>query len=49
MLHTHAAPQNAALLPVRGRLKALVTDIAETPNSLEDTKHWEAELTAIAN
>ncbi len=49
MLHAHAAPQNAALLPVRGQLKALVAELVDTPNSLEDTKLWEARLTAIAN
>jgi len=49
MLHSHAAPQNAALLPVRGQLKALVGELVDTPNSLENTRLWEARLTTIAN
>ena len=49
MLHSHAAPQNAALLPVRSQLKALVSELSSTPHALGDTKPWIERLDAIAS
>ncbi|AZO12564.1 MULTISPECIES: FUSC family protein [unclassified Mesorhizobium] len=46
-LHTHAAPKNAALIPVRSELKALVGELAAT-DALDDTARWVARLDAIA-
>ncbi|MBZ9918810.1 FUSC family protein [Mesorhizobium sp. BR1-1-12] len=46
-LHSHAAPKNAALIPVRSELQALVTEMAATPGALDDTAPWLARLDAI--
>ncbi|RWB56248.1 FUSC family protein [Mesorhizobium sp.] len=47
-LHTHAAPKNATLIPVRSDLQAFVGDLSETPGALDDTGPWVARLDAIA-
>ncbi|QPC92676.1 FUSC family protein [Mesorhizobium sp. INR15] len=47
-LHSHAAPKNAALIPVRGELQALVSELAAKPGALDDTTPWVARLDAIA-
>jgi uncharacterized membrane protein YccC len=47
-LHAHAAPRNAALIPVRAELHALVGEIESRPEGLEDTTSWVARLDAIA-
>lgn len=47
-LHSHAAPKNAALIPVRGELQALVGEMATSPGALDDTGPWVARLDAIA-
>ena len=46
-LHVHAAPRNAALIPMRSELKALVGELAATPDALDDTGPWVARLDAI--
>ncbi len=48
MLRLHAAPANPALPPMRGRLKAVVHEIAATPGALDDIAPWMARLTDIA-
>lgn len=48
-LHTHAAPKNAALIPVRSDLQAFVGDLAATPGALDDTAPWLARLDMIAS
>ncbi|RRI02266.1 FUSC family protein [Mesorhizobium tamadayense] len=48
-LHTHAAPKNVALIPVRSELKTLVGELAATPGALDDTGLWVARLEAIAS
>ncbi|MER9352632.1 FUSC family protein [Mesorhizobium sp. M0514] len=47
-LHSHAAPKNAALIPVRSELQSLVSELAATPEALEDTSPWGTRLDAIA-
>ncbi|TIS16606.1 MAG: FUSC family protein, partial [Mesorhizobium sp.] len=47
-LHTHAAPENATLIPVRSELKAIVGELATTRDALDDTGPWVARLEAIA-
>jgi uncharacterized membrane protein YccC len=47
-LHAHAAPKNAALIPVRADLHALVGELAAKPGALDDTTPWVARLDAIA-
>ncbi|CAN7450258.1 FUSC family protein [Mesorhizobium sp. LjNodule214] len=47
-LHSHAAPKNAALIPVRSELQALVGELAAQPGALDDTGPWVARLDAIA-
>ncbi|MGX5831904.1 FUSC family protein [Mesorhizobium sp. 43Arga] len=47
-LHSHAAPKNAALIPVRSELQALVSDLAAKPGALDDTAPWVEQLDAIA-
>ncbi|MER9327372.1 FUSC family protein [Mesorhizobium sp. M0488] len=47
-LHAHAAPKNAALIPVRSELQALVGELATKPGALNDTSPWIARLDAIA-
>lgn len=47
-LHAHAAPKNAALIPVRTELQALVGELAAKPGALDDTPPWVARLDAIA-
>ena len=47
-LHSHAAPKNAALIPVRSELQALVSELAAKPGALDDTSLWVARLDAIA-
>ena len=47
-LHSHAAPKNAALIPVRSELQALVSELAAKPGALDDTAPWVARLDAIA-
>lgn len=40
-LHSHMAPQNPALLPVRAELKGIVEEMAASnPDTLDDTRHW---------
>ncbi len=39
-LHSHMAPQNPALLPVRAELKAIVAGMASDPETLDDTRRW---------
>lgn len=48
-LHAHAAPKNAALIPVRADLHALVGELATKPGALDDTTPWVARLDAIAS
>ncbi|MEO5758515.1 MAG: FUSC family protein [Mesorhizobium sp.] len=48
-LHSHAAPKNAALIPVRSELQALVSELAAKPGALDDTTPWVARLDAIAS
>ncbi len=47
-LHSHAAPRNAALLPVRSELQALVGELAARPGALDDTAPWVERLDAIS-
>lgn len=47
-LHAHAAPKNAALIPVRTDLQTLVGELAAKPGALDDTSPWVARLDAIA-
>ncbi|WP_027036838.1 FUSC family protein [Mesorhizobium ciceri] len=47
-LHSHAAPKNAALIPVRSELQALVGELAAKPGALDDTAPWVARLDAIS-
>lgn len=47
-LHSHAAPKNAALVPVRSELHALVTELAAKPGALDDTAPWVTRLDAIS-
>jgi uncharacterized membrane protein YccC len=47
-LHSHAAPKNAALIPVRSELHALVTELAAKPGALDDTAPWVTRLDAIS-
>ncbi|MBZ9677174.1 FUSC family protein [Mesorhizobium sp. ES1-1] len=47
-LHAHAAPRNAALLPVRGELQSLVGDLESMPGALDDTAPWVKRLDAIS-
>ncbi|MDX8451501.1 FUSC family protein [Mesorhizobium sp. VK9D] len=47
-LHSHRAPKNAALIPMRRDLKAFVNELAATPGALDDTGPWVARLDAIA-
>ncbi|TPL95240.1 FUSC family protein [Mesorhizobium sp. B2-3-12] len=47
-LHSHAAPKNAALIPVRSELQALVSELAAKPGALDDTSPWLARLDAIS-
>ncbi|UVK45645.1 FUSC family protein [Mesorhizobium sp. AR07] len=47
-LHSHAAPKNAALIPVRSELQALVSELAAKPGALDDTVPWVARLDAIS-
>ncbi|MDX8513407.1 FUSC family protein [Mesorhizobium captivum] len=47
-LHTHAAPKNATLIPVRSDLQAFVGELSATPGALDDTGPWVARLDAIA-
>ncbi|BCM20036.1 FUSC family protein [Mesorhizobium sp. J8] len=47
-LHSHRAPKNAALIPMRRDLKNFVGELAATPGALDDTGPWLARLDAIA-
>jgi len=47
-LHSHAAPNNAALGPVRSELRALVGELATDAGALDDTGPWVERLDAIA-
>ena len=47
-LNAHAAPKNAALIPVRTDLQALVGELASSPDALDDTAPWVTRLDAIA-
>lgn len=47
-LHSHAAPKNEALIPVRSELQALVSELAAKPGALDDTAPWVARLDAIS-
>ncbi|WP_217568526.1 FUSC family protein [Mesorhizobium sp. GbtcB19] len=47
-LHSHRAPKNAALIPMRRDLKNFVGELAATPGALDDTGPWVARLDAIA-
>ncbi|MDF3218373.1 FUSC family protein [Mesorhizobium sp. M7A.F.Ca.CA.001.09.2.1] len=47
-LHSHAAPKNAALIPVRSELQALVGEMAAKPGALDDTTPWVARLDTIS-
>ena len=47
-LHSHAAPKNAALIPVRSELQALVSELAARPGALDDTAPWVERLDAIS-
>lgn len=47
-LHSHAAPKNAALIPVRSELQSLVSELATKPGALDDTAVWVARLDAIS-
>ncbi|MER8575277.1 FUSC family protein [Mesorhizobium sp. M1338] len=46
-LHSHAAPRNAALIPVRSELQSLVGELSTKPGALDDTAPWVARLDAI--
>ncbi|TPM37258.1 FUSC family protein [Mesorhizobium sp. B2-3-4] len=46
-LYSHAAPRNAALIPVRSELQALVAEMAARPGALDDSAPWLARLDAI--
>ncbi|MER8464122.1 FUSC family protein [Mesorhizobium sp. M1396] len=46
-LHSHAAPRNAALIPVRSELQSLVGELSTKPGALDDTTPWVARLDAI--
>ncbi|TIV03528.1 MAG: FUSC family protein, partial [Mesorhizobium sp.] len=48
-LHSHRAPKNAALIPMRRDLKAFVGELAATPGALDDKGPWVARLDAIAS
>ena len=48
-LHSHRAPKNAALIPMRRDLKAFVGELASTPGALDDTGPWLARLDEIAS
>lgn len=48
-LHAHAAPKNAALIPVRTELHDLVGELATKPGALDDTAPWVARLDVIAS
>ena len=48
-LHSHRAPKNAALIPMRRDLKAFVGELAATPGALDDTAPWVARLDAIVS
>ncbi|WP_027058756.1 FUSC family protein [Mesorhizobium loti] len=48
-LHAHAAPKNAALMPVRTELHDLVGELAAKPGALDDTAPWVARLDVIAS
>ncbi|RTL95136.1 MAG: FUSC family protein [Hyphomicrobiales bacterium] len=48
-LHSHRAPKNAALIPMRRDLKTFVDELAATPGALDDTGPWVARLDAIAS
>jgi len=48
-LHSHRAPKNAALIPMRRDLKTFVGELAATPGALDDTAPWVARLDAIAS
>jgi uncharacterized membrane protein YccC len=47
-LHSHAAPTNAALVPVRSELQTLVNELAIKSGALDDTTPWVARLDAIS-
>ncbi|MBB6410937.1 FUSC family protein [Mesorhizobium sangaii] len=47
-LHSHAAPKNAALIPVRSELQVLVSELATKPGALDDTAPWVARLDGIS-
>ncbi|MBN9217567.1 MAG: FUSC family protein [Mesorhizobium sp.] len=47
-LYSHAAPKNAALIPVRSELHILVSELAAKPGALDDTAPWVERLDAIA-
>jgi uncharacterized membrane protein YccC len=47
-LHSHAAPKNAALIPVRSELQSLVSELATKPGALDDTTPWVARLDTIS-
>jgi uncharacterized membrane protein YccC len=48
MLRLHAAPPNPALPPTRSRLRAVVHDLAERPDALDDLSAVIAQLREIA-
>lgn len=48
VLYSHAAPKNAALIPVRSELQVLVSELAAKPGALDDTAPWVARLDAIS-
>lgn len=48
MLYTHAAPHNAALMPVRNELRQALGELAAAPGPLDDTDPWITRLDAIA-
>lgn len=47
-LYSHAAPKNAALIPVRSELHTLVGELAAKPSALDDIAPWVARLDAIS-
>lgn len=47
-LHSHAAPKNAALIPVRSELHTLVSELAAKPGALDDTAPWVERLDTIS-
>ncbi|RUX96364.1 FUSC family protein [Mesorhizobium sp. M7D.F.Ca.US.004.01.2.1] len=47
-LHSHAAPKNAALIPVRSELQTLVSELAAKSGALDDTAPWVARLDTIS-